>query len=38
MAKLSLTFPRPANATSVTGEETQARLDELRQMPWLEPD
>ena len=38
MAKLSLTFPPPADDTPVTGEQTQARLEEFRQMPWLEPD
>jgi hypothetical protein len=38
MAELSLTFPAPANGTSVTGEQTQARLEEFHQMPWLEPD
>jgi hypothetical protein len=32
-------FPPPAGgATSVTVEQTQARLEEFRQMPWLEPD
>ena len=38
MTELSLTFPRPTDATTVTGEETQARLEEFRQTPWLEPD
>jgi hypothetical protein len=38
MVKASLSFPPPADATSVTGEQTQARLEEFRQMPWLEPD
>jgi len=38
MAKLSLTFPPPAGAESVPGDQTQARLEEFRQMPWREPD
>jgi hypothetical protein len=38
MVKASLSFPPPADAASVTGEQTQARLEEFRQLPWLEPD
>ena len=38
MAKLSLTFPPPADTKSVPGEQTQARVEEFRQIPWLEPD
>ena len=38
MVELSLTFDAPPDAPSVSGEQTQARLDELRQMPWLQPD
>jgi hypothetical protein len=38
MFELSLTFDAPSDPTSVLGEQTQAMLDEFRQMPWLEPD
>ena len=31
-------FAPPVNATLVSSEETQARLDEIRHMPWIEPN
>jgi len=38
MFELSLTFDTPSDSTSVSGEQTQVRLDEFRQMSWLKPD
>jgi hypothetical protein len=37
MFEVSLTFDAPPDPTSISGEQTQARLDEFRQI-WLEPD
>jgi len=37
MVELS-TFDSPPLATAVSGEQTLPRLDEFRQLPWLEPD
>jgi hypothetical protein len=36
--QFSLTFDAPPNGAAVSYEQTQARLEEFRQMPWLEPE
>jgi hypothetical protein len=36
--QLSLTFDAPPDGAAVSCEQTQVRLEEFRQMPWLEPE
>jgi hypothetical protein len=36
--QFSLTFDALPNGAAVSYEQTQARLEEFRQMPWLEPE
>ena len=38
MRDLAFNFDPPAEAQHVSSELTQAKLDEFRQMPWIEPD
>jgi hypothetical protein len=36
--QFSLTFDAPPDGAAVSYERTQARLEDFRQMPWLEPE
>ena len=36
--QLSLTFGAPPNGAAVSYEQIQARFEEFRQKPWLEPE
>lgn len=38
MRDLAFNFDAPPEAQHVSSELTQAKLDEFRQMPWIEPD
>jgi hypothetical protein len=38
MRDLAFNFDPPPEAQHVSSELTQAKLDEFRQMPWIEPD
>jgi hypothetical protein len=38
MLKLIFSFDAPLGANRVPSEDTQAQLDEFRQMPWIKPD
>jgi hypothetical protein len=36
--EISLKFDAPLDAKHVSSEQTLAKLDEFRQMPWIEPN
>jgi hypothetical protein len=38
MPELTFSFDAPLEANRVSSEDTQAQLDEFRQMPWIKPD
>jgi hypothetical protein len=38
MLELTYSFDAPLEANRVSSEDTQAQLDEFRQMPWIKPD
>ena len=38
MPELTFSFDAPLEANHVSSEDTQAQLDEFRQMPWIKPD
>jgi hypothetical protein len=38
MLELTFSFGAPLEANRVLSEDTQAQLDEFRQMPWTKPD
>jgi hypothetical protein len=38
MPELTFSFDVPLEANHVLCEDTQAQLDEFRQMPWIKPD
>jgi hypothetical protein len=38
MVEVSLKFDAPFKTKDVSSEETRAKLDEFRKMPWLQPD
>jgi hypothetical protein len=38
MLELTFSFDAPLEANRVSSEDTQAQLDEFRQMPWIKPD
>jgi hypothetical protein len=37
MPELTFSFDAPLEANRVSSEDTQAQLDEFRQMPWIKP-
>jgi ribosome-binding factor A len=38
MPELTFSFDTSLEANHVSSEDTQAQLDEFRQMPWIKPD
>jgi len=38
MLELTFSFDAPLEANHVSSEDTQAQLDEFRQMPWIKPN
>ena len=38
MLELTFSFDAPLEANRASSEDTQAQLDEFRQMPWIKPD
>jgi hypothetical protein len=37
MPELTFSFDAPLEANRVSSEDTQAQLNEFRQMPWIKP-
>jgi hypothetical protein len=38
MPELTFSFDASLEANHISSEDTQAQLDEFRQMPWIKPD